>query len=76
MLRPDAEWLLAVRNGVLAYDEVLTLAAEHKARLAATIACSPLPEEPDEQAADRLLIELQTEYLFGGVDSAPARKRF
>ena len=68
VLRPDAEWLLAVRNGALTYDEVLTYAAEHKARLAATIAHSPLPEEPDEQAADRLLIELQSEYLFGGVE--------
>jgi hypothetical protein len=68
VLRPDAEWLLAVRNGALTYDHVLTYAAEHKARLAATIAHSPLPEEPDEQAADRLLIELQTEYLFGSVE--------
>jgi len=65
VLRPDAEWLLAVRDGALTYDEVLTYAAEHKARLAAMIAHSPLPEAPDEQAADRLLIHLQSEYLFG-----------
>jgi len=46
--------------------------------MAATIAHSPLPEEPDEQAADRLLIELQSEYLFGSVEypPGPARKRF
>lgn len=75
VLRPDAEWLRAVRNGALTYDQVLAYAAEHKARLAATLADSPLPEEPDEQAADRLLIELQTEYLFGGVARAPARRR-
>jgi predicted nucleotidyltransferase len=72
VLRPDAEWLLAVRNGALTYDQVLTYAAEHKARLAATIAHSPLREEPDEQAADRLLIELQTEYLFGRSAASPA----
>jgi predicted nucleotidyltransferase len=72
VLRPDAEWLLMVRNGALTYDQVLTYAAEHKARLAATTAHSPLPEEPDEKAADRLLIELQTEYLFGGDAASPA----
>jgi predicted nucleotidyltransferase len=72
VLRPDAEWLLMVRNGALTYDQVLTYAAEHKARLAATTAHSPLPEEPDEKAADRLLIELQSEYLFGGNAASPA----
>lgn len=71
VLRPDAEWLLMVRNGALTYDQVLTYAAEHKARLAATTAQSPLPEEPDEKAADRLLIELQTEYLFSGNAANP-----
>ena len=49
----------------MADDQVLTYAVEHQARLAATIASSPLPEEPDERAADDLLIGLQTEYLFG-----------
>ena len=50
---------------MMADDQVLTYAVEHQARLAATIASSPLPEEPDEQVTDSLLIGLQTENLFG-----------
>ncbi len=69
VLRPDAEWLLAVRNGALTYDAVLALAAEHQARLAAVIASSPLPAEPAVTAADALLIELQTEFLLGAQSS-------
>jgi hypothetical protein len=76
VLRPAAEWLFTVRNGALTYDQVLTLAAEQRARLAATIAGSPLPEEPDERAANALLVELQREHLFrcDGTDAGAGRR--
>lgn len=64
VLRPDAAWLLSVRRGALSYEEVLALAAEHRARLDALIATSPLPEEPDTRAADELLISMQEDFLF------------
>lgn len=54
----------APQNCVLIWDQILTRRAEHKARLLATIARSLLPEESDESVADRLLVELQSEYLF------------
>jgi uncharacterized protein len=66
VFRPDAEWLLAVRHGALAYEDVLALAGEHRARLAEVVAHSPLPDEPDTQAAENLLIGLQETYLFTG----------
>jgi uncharacterized protein len=62
--RPDAEWLKSVRVGALTYEEVTALAADYESHLAEWIEHSPLPLEPDEAAADRLLIDLQREYLF------------
>ncbi len=64
VLRPDAAWLLGVRDGSLSYEEVIRLAGEHEARLASLIEHSPLPVEPDTQAADELLIGLQERFLF------------
>ena len=64
VFRPDAEWLLSVRHGALSYEQVLALAAEHRARLDRLIATSPLPEEPDVRAANELLISLQEGFLF------------
>lgn len=61
--RPDAVWLKSVRNGALTYDEVIDLAAHHEAALAALIDQSPLPAEPDAVNADRLLVDLQREFL-------------
>jgi predicted nucleotidyltransferase len=72
VLRPDAEWLLGVRDGRLSYDEVIHLAGEHEARLAGLIEQSALPVEPDTQVAEALLIELQEAFLFGRVPGAKA----
>lgn len=62
--RPDREWLRAVRDGLLSYEQVLDLAAAHEARLAALAEHSPLPEEPDYEAAEDLLIETQERFLW------------
>lgn len=67
VFRPDAEWLQSVRHGALTYEQVLALAAEHRARLDGLIATSPLPEEPDARAANDLLISLQEDFLFSRV---------
>ena len=64
VFRPDAEWLLSIRHGALTYEQVLVLAAEHRARLDRMIATSPLPDEPDVSAAEELLISLQEDFLF------------
>ncbi len=65
VLRPDAEWLLNVRDGALSYEQVIQMAAEHEARLGALIEHSALPLEPDSMTAERLVVELQEEFLFG-----------
>jgi predicted nucleotidyltransferase len=62
--RPDRDWLRAVREGLLSYEEVLDLAAAYEARLEAVAERSPLPEEPDFEAAEALLIEMQERFLW------------
>lgn len=64
--RPDAAWLRSIREGALSYEELLTWAGERTARLAELRATSPLPEEPDREGLEALLIELQEEHLFPG----------
>ena len=62
--RPDREWLMAVRRGLLSYEELLDLAATYEARLGQLYGTSPLPEEPDADAAEALVIELQERFLW------------
>lgn len=62
--RPDREWLMAVRHGLLSYEELLALAATYEARLGQLYATSPLPEEPDADAAEALVMELQERFLW------------
>ena len=61
--RPDREWLLAVRNGLLQYEELLALAAKYEARLATLQATSTLPEAPDVARLEALVVALQGEWL-------------
>jgi predicted nucleotidyltransferase len=56
--RPDAEELLAVRRGALAFEELLEQAERLGARLEELAAGSPLPERPDETRLDALCAEL------------------
>jgi predicted nucleotidyltransferase len=63
--RPDAAWLLAVRDGALSYEEVIGQAGEHERSLSDLIEHSALPPEPDVTAADRLLVQLQEEFWWG-----------
>jgi predicted nucleotidyltransferase len=61
--RPDREWLLAVRGGLLGYEELLTLAAEYEMQLRELRQTSALPESPDVAAAEHMVVELQGRFL-------------
>lgn len=63
--RPDAEELRALRAGALTYEEVLEMARREEERLPDLVARSPLPEAPDAPAVERLVLEIQSEFLFG-----------
>ncbi len=65
LCRADAEELLAIRNGAWTFDQVRAESDRLLALLEAQIPTSPLPESPDEEAADALLVELHERALFG-----------
>ncbi|MBI4859389.1 MAG: nucleotidyltransferase domain-containing protein [Candidatus Riflebacteria bacterium] len=56
--RPDREELLAIRRGELAFDQLMEEAERLGERLKLATAASVLPDHPDEEALDRLCIEI------------------
>lgn len=65
VLRPDGAWLRAVRQGLLSYRELVEWADARTERLQELEASSPLPPEPDEEAAAELVVELQEAFHYG-----------
>lgn len=63
--RPDAKWLLGIRDGSHDYRSLLQLAEEQTQSLQSQMARSSLPEHPDGQAAEELLIRLHWHALRG-----------
>ena len=61
--RPDREWLLGVRHGLLSYEEVVELAASYEARLDEFYGSSTLPKKPDFHGVERLIMEMQAQFL-------------
>ena len=61
--RPDAEWLLGIRDGALDYGSLLRLAEDMTSTLEERMAASSLPETPDRIAAEELLVELHRQAL-------------
>ena len=61
--RPDAEELLAIRDGALSYDELVEQAETLTQRIDEATARSVLPEEPDEDALSALCVEIVEEVL-------------
>lgn len=56
--RPDAEELLAIRNGLWTYEELLDWAAKQEEYLEQLLVASPLPRSPPTSAIDALLIDV------------------
>ena len=61
--RPDAEWLLGVRDGALSYEALLQLAGEMTSSIDSKLEASPLPDEPNTEFAESLLIRLNRTVL-------------
>jgi len=55
--RPDAEELLAIRNGLWTYDQLLEWADRQDAELEALYKTSKLPNSPPVMELDKLLVE-------------------
>lgn len=56
--RPDAEWLLGIRDGALDYPSLLQLAESMASQLDGRRTASALPDASDREAAEALLVEL------------------
>lgn len=57
--RPDREALLAIRSGQFEYDELLARADEKVAQIDEYFDRSDLPEEPDREKINDLLVEIR-----------------
>ncbi len=62
--RPDAEYLLQVKNGLLSYNELISWAETLDASLEELYKTSPLQKEPDRNAIDELCQSLIENHLF------------
>lgn len=63
VFRPDAEWLLSVRNGALGYEELLEWVAGQEVALREAETNSRLPEAPDFERAEQMVVEITEAYL-------------
>lgn len=61
--RDDREELLAIRDGALTYDELVEQAEKLRATIEEAKARSSLPEESDEEALEKLCVDLVEEEL-------------
>jgi uncharacterized protein len=75
--RPDAEELLAIRNGAWTYERLVEWAEREDAELQAVAAESALPKAPDIQEIDRRTVAIVSEMLQqdAGRDSEDAATR-
>jgi hypothetical protein len=59
--RPNRDFLLAVRRGDFSYEELLEMAEARIAGMDDLYRNSPLPDQPDYAAVNRLLVEVRRE---------------
>ncbi|MCH2195332.1 nucleotidyltransferase domain-containing protein [Kordia sp.] len=60
--RPDRDFLLDVKHGKYEYDELVTWATELKTKLESLYANSTLPEHPNLEIINTLLINIRTDF--------------
>jgi hypothetical protein len=57
--RPNREFLLSIRAGEFAYEDLISMAEEKLQEVHAAFASSTLPDLPDEQRIQNLLLEIR-----------------
>jgi len=57
--RPDREWLLKIKKGEFEYDDLVKQAEERANRLDELYAKSKLPEQPDVEGLEKVLVEVR-----------------
>lgn len=61
--RPDADFLLAIKNGLLTYDQLMEKVDNYDEKFEQLYKESILPREPDRVRIDKLCIEIVEEFL-------------
>ena len=61
--RPDAEFLLSIRNGAWSYDQLAAWAERQDSELTTLMSTSKLPKTPDRKKIDKLCVEMMEEAL-------------
>lgn len=59
LVRPNREWLLSVRKGLVRYDEIINLIEEKKNRMDESFSKSDLPEDVDEDMVHNIILEIR-----------------
>lgn len=59
LVRPNREWLLSVRKGMVRYDEIISLIEEKKQRMDEAFAKSDLPEDVDADMVHNILLQIR-----------------
>jgi len=57
--RDDREFLLRIRNGTFEYEELMQMVKEKMERIASVYEKSTLPERPDANKAENILVEIR-----------------
>jgi predicted nucleotidyltransferase len=57
--RPNRDYLLRVRSGEFAYEDLVARAEEQLAEVQAAFDKSPLPDQPDREQVNALLVEIR-----------------
>ncbi|MES2981028.1 MAG: nucleotidyltransferase domain-containing protein [Verrucomicrobiota bacterium] len=65
--RPNATWLLEVKDGKLSYEEILTQTEDRLLDIRNAFEKSSLPEEPDRDRISDLLREVQEEFASSNI---------
>jgi hypothetical protein len=60
--RPNRDYLLRVRAGEFDYEELVARAEEQLAEVQAEFEASTLPEQPDRERVNALLVEIREEF--------------
>lgn len=60
--RPDRDYLLRVRGGEFEYDDLVSRAEEQLVEIIAAFEKSSLPDEPDRDRVNRLLVEIRESF--------------
>jgi hypothetical protein len=57
--RPNREWLLSIRKGMVSYDEIMKLVEEKNNKMIEVFSKSDLPDEVDENMVNDIILQIR-----------------